>query len=268
MNIGFYQFKPEFGRINENIAKIYKNLTDVDFDLMVLPELASSGYFFSSKSEVEQCSEKIPGGDYCRMLTELCRDKNCFITSGVCEKSNDRFFNTAILVKPDGMIHAYRKIHLFYEEPRWFEPGNEEPPVVEIESEKFGKVKIGLMICFDWIFPETARTLALKGAQIICHPSNLVLPYCQNAMFTRALENHVFIITTNRIGTESSNGNSLTFTGESVIVDPKGNYFARASNDKEEIKVVQIDPAFALDKYVNKYNNVLSDRKPGLYKLD
>lgn len=269
MKIGFYQFKPEFGKIDENSARIYKNLIDQEFDLIVLPELASSGYFFfSSKSQLEEYSEYIPDGNYCKTLIELCRQKNCFIVSGLCEKSENVFYNTAVLVTPEGNIHTYRKIHLFYEEPRWFEAGNKKPPVIEIESEKFGKVKIGLMICFDWIFPETARTLALQGAQIICHPSNLVMPYCQNAMFTRSLENHVFIITTNRIGTERAEGKELTFTGESVIVDPKGNYLARASKNSEEIKIVEIDPVIALDKFVNKYNNVLTDRKPELYKLD
>jgi predicted amidohydrolase len=84
-------------------------------------------------------------------------------------------------------------------------------------------VKVGMMICFDWIFPESARTLALKGAQIIAHPSNLVLSYCQQAMFTRAVENRVFTITANRTGTEINGDKELYFTGKSVIVDTKGN---------------------------------------------
>ena len=268
MRAGFYQFKPEFGKIDENINKIYGKLNEADFDLIVLPELASSGYLFSSKSQLEEFSENIPDGKFCKMLIDICKSKNIYIVSGICERFKNSYYNSAILVEPDGRIHIYRKIHLFYKESSWFKPGSEKPAVIEIESGRFGKVKIGLMICFDWIFPEAARTLTLNGAQIICHPSNLVLPYCQNAMFTRAVENHVFIITTNRIGTERTEEEQLTFTGESVIVDPKGNYLARASNDMEEIVIVEIDPAIALDKYVNKYNNVLTDRKPDLYSID
>jgi len=75
-----------------------------------------------------------------------------------------------------------------------------------------------MMICFDWFFPESARTLALKGAQLILHPSNLVMPYCQDAMITRSIENRVFSITSNRIGREGG----YNFTGKSQIVSFDG----------------------------------------------
>ncbi|MEZ4690386.1 MAG: nitrilase-related carbon-nitrogen hydrolase [Ignavibacteria bacterium] len=91
-----------------------------------------------------------------------------------------------------------------------------------------------MMICFDWFFPETARTLALKGAQIICHPSNLVMAYCQTAMFTRALENRVFTITANRIGYDVRENKELFFTGESVIVSLKVNISAEAAKTKRK----------------------------------
>ena len=126
--------------------------------------------------------------------------------------------------------------------------------------------KVGLMICFDWYYPESARTLALKGAEIICHPSNLVLPHCPDAMVTRCLENRVFAITANRIGTEARGGKPpLTFIGNSEVVAPRGKILQRAPRDREEVAVVEIDPAEAADKVLNPYNDLLRDRRIELY---
>ena len=187
--------------------------------------------------------------------------------SGICEKADDLFYNSSVLFCPDGKYFVYRKIHLFDNEKKWFEPGNKILEVHEISGENFEKVKTGMMICFDWIFPETARTLALKGAQIICHPSNLVMAYCQTAMFTRALENRVYTITANRIGSDVRENKELFFTGESVIVSPKGEYLCRGSVDKEEICIAEIDPDFALNKNLNDRNNIFTDRKKEFYNL-
>jgi predicted amidohydrolase len=110
-----------------------------------------------------------------------------------------------------------------------------------------------------------ARTLALKGAQIICHPSNLVMPYCQKTMYARAVENRVFIITTNRIGTETRNDEELIFTGGSVIFDPKGNYLSEGTINEEELKIEEINQTDADDKFINKFNNVITDRREEFY---
>jgi len=130
-----------------------------------------------------------------------------------------------------------------------------------------GGAKVGLMICFDWIFPEACRSLALKGADIICHPSNLILPYCQTAMTTRAMENGLFTITANRIGSERRNGQELTFTGGSQIVDPRGRVLAQASRDQEEVVVVEIDPIQARDKNFTASNHLFRDRRVDLYEF-
>ncbi|MFO0767873.1 MAG: nitrilase-related carbon-nitrogen hydrolase [Nitrospiraceae bacterium] len=92
-------------------------------------------------------------------------------------------------------LGCYRKTHLFFEETLFFDPGDSGFQVWDV-----GGAKVGVMICFDWFYPESARTLALMGADIIAHPSNLVLPHCPDSMVTRCLENRVFSITANRIG--------------------------------------------------------------------
>ena len=112
----------------------------------------------------------------------------------------------------------------FYNEKLWFAPGNRPLEVYTI-----GTVTIGIMICFDWFFPEVARALAVKGADILCHPANLVLPYCPQAMITRCIENRVFAITANRIGTERRTEESLSFIGTSQILGTKGEILYRAS---------------------------------------
>lgn len=267
MRIGYLQFKPEFGNPEKNISKIRDMVLEKEFDLLVLPELANSGYLFNDIDELNELSEETTTGSFCAALKNICSEKNAYIVSGLCERSGKKFYNSSVLVDPDGEISVYRKLHLFDEEKLWFAPGNASPEVCEIKKDNFGKVKIGMMICFDWFFPETARTLALKGAQIICHPSNLVMSYCQTAMFTRALENRVFTITANRIGTDLREDKELFFTGESVIVSPKGEYLCRGSKDKEEICITDIDPDFALDKNITERNNIFADRQKIFYNL-
>ena len=124
------------------------------------------------------------------------------------------------------------------------------------------------MICFDWRFPETARTLALAGADLIAHPSNLVLPHCPQAMVTRCLENRVFAITADRTGVEERvHGHPLHFIGQSQVVDPDGNVLYRASKNDEEVRVVEIDINKARDKSINSKNDLFEDRRHDLYSL-
>ena len=269
MKIGYLQFKPELLNASANIEKVSDLISGENFDLLVIPELANSGYLFSSVEELEKVSENPDDGKFCNMLKKISRKKKSYIVAGFCEKVTDNgntfYYNSSILVFPDGKFRIYRKTHLFYDEKKFFLPGNSGFWVYDIYSEKYGAVKIGMMICFDWIYPEAARTLALRGAQIICHPSNLVMPYCQDAMYTRALENHVFTVTANRIGSDVNGNDSVSFTGQSVIINPKGEYLSRASSDKEELNIVAIDPLFAKNKFINEKNNLFEERRELFY---
>lgn len=168
-----------------------------------------------------------------------------------------------MLVNPNEKIFIYRKTHLFYEEKLWFTPGDSGFNVFEAKN----KVKVGMMICFDWMFPESARSLAVKGAQIIVHPSNLVLPWCQRAMFSRSLENRVFSITANRIGKETRCNGSLSFTGESQVLSVIGQTLIKASANEESLKVIEINPEDANKKDINKYNNIITDRRLDMYRV-
>lgn len=180
---------------------------------------------------------------------------------GFAEKSVN-FYNSAALIGPSGLVGLYRKIHLFNRENVLFTPGDFGFPVFDLP---YGR--IGIMICFDWIYPESARSLALKGAQLIVHPSNLVLPDCPDAMITRCLENRVFTATADRVGKEKRSGNELRFIGTSEIVAPNGTVLCRLGDEKEEISVVEIDLTLSNRKRINDHNDLLVDRRTRQYFL-
>ncbi len=262
MNIGFLQFEPIFLDVEENVNKIFsfiRNSSNIDF--LVLPELANSGYTFQNKGELEKVAEEIPKGYFTEKMCEIAKEKNLHIVAGICEKHGEKFFNSAILVGPEGYIDTYRKLHLFDREKMFFEPGNTPLQVYDI-----GKAKIGIIICFDWIYPETIRVLALKGADIIAHSANLVLPYSQTAMLARSIENRIFTITANRIGTEKNGEVEFYFTGQSQITSPKMDVLFRASKDKEELFMTTVDIELAKTKWLNEYNNLFDDRRPEFYR--
>lgn len=269
MFVSFLQFKPELGNVKENISRIqnllysYLKENNQKPDLLVIPELANSGYLFASFEELNNTSEEAGQGDFYEALQKISDNENINIVAGFNEKSREDYFNSAYIIRPNGKFDVYRKLHLFDEEKKWFKPGNKLGIYsIEVNGEK---INIGVMICFDWFFPETARSLALAGADIICHPANLVMPYCQRAMFARALENQVFTITANRIGKDINGDKDIFFTGESVILDPKGNYLARAKTDSEEIQTVDINPLLARNKFLNPNNNIFADRRVDVF---
>jgi predicted amidohydrolase len=264
MKAAFYQYNPIFGRKDENLEKFLSAVQDADTDLLVLPEFFATGYQFISKEEVEELSERVPGGHTTQFLSELARRKNFHIVAGIAEREGDSFFNSAILTGPDGFIGVYRKTHLFFEEKLYFTPGDTGFRVWNTEAGR-----IGVMICFDWFFPESMRTLALMGADIVAHPSNLILPYCPGAMPFRCLENKVFAVTANRIGEERrKEGQILKFIGQSEIVSPEAKVLVRAPENEEALMVTEIDPHAARDKSLNPMNNIFDDRRPEMYILD
>lgn len=261
MKIGFYQYRPQFGRINANLNKVLKKLEGVDADLIVLPELAFSGYYFSDRSEAFSLAEEPGDSATVHALTELCSRNDFHLVTGFTERAGDKVYNSALLIGPDGIEHIYRKLHLFNEEKFWFDAGDIPLSVQEVRG-----ARVGIMVCFDWVFPEAARTLALQGAEILCQPANLVLTYCQQTMLTRSLENRVFSVTCNRFGADKRPQGELKFTGRSQIVASNGDRLERAPAQREALVIVDIDPTQAHDKHITKHNDVLADRRPEYYR--
>ncbi len=261
MKIGFIQTSPKFGEKEENFKEIERLVNIEQADLLVLPELFATGYTFTSKQEVESFAEDSEG-QTASYLKELSNKTGAIVVGGFVEKGNGNIYNSAMMVYDENIVGIYRKIHLFFKENWWFSKGEYVPKVYTVND-----TKIGMMICFDWYFPETARMIALQGADIIAHPSNLVMPYCQNAMVTRCLENRVFAITANRIGKEQRGEDNFTFTGQSQITSYKGEILYRADTQEQCIKVVSIDSTNARDKSINNINDLFKERRTDIYQL-
>lgn len=260
MNVGFYQFVPEFGNVQKNVETMVDAVKAADADLVVFPELATSGYLFLKQSEVESTASAVPGPMSDAFL-KAAVETDTAVVVGFPEKADGVFYNSALIATPDGKVQVYRKNHLFNEEKLFFKPGNLGFPTFDVKG-----VKVGVLICFDHMFPEAARTLALDGVQIVCHPANLVLPgFAQITSCCRALENGVFWILANRHGTEDRKGRSLSYSGLSRIVDNRGNVIAQAGAADTGFYGVEIDPAKAFDKKVAPMADLFADRRPELY---
>ena len=260
IKVGFFQFAPQFGKPASNLSKVISALRNADADIIVLPELAFTGYLFQNREELDTLAQDPAESQIVSELTALCRQSDFFLVTGFAEKSGDRIFNSALAIGGDGLRHTYRKLHLFNTEKEYFDPGDTALDVIE----QCG-IKIGIMICYDWAFPEVARVLALKGADLLCHPSNLVLSYCQQTMLARCVENSVYAVTANRIGEEIRPRGSLAFTGQSQIVTPAGDLVYRAKPAEEKLFIAEIEVDEARDKTMTAQNHLFKDRRPEFY---
>lgn len=255
---GYIQFAPLFGMEEKNMAVI-DSLLDFgrDADIVIIPELPNTGYVFNSRSEAWNYASTVNESPYITFLLEKARSANQFIVSGFCEKENDKLYNSSILIGPGKIIGKYRKLHLFMDEKEIFEPGNLGMPVFNTEIGR-----IAMLICFDWAFPEAWRIMGLKGAQLVCHPSNLVLPHAQNAVPVHSLINRYFTITANRFGEERG----IHFSGKSIISSPDGKIISAAGKNDAITRTITIDLSLSENKNLTPKNHAYDDRRPELYQ--
>jgi predicted amidohydrolase len=259
--VGFVQGRPRFGRTQENLERALALAAPLGADLVVIPELWSSGYVFSSHAEVRSLAEDARDGPTARALAAAARRERRHYVAGFPEWHRGRAYNSAMLVGPSGVRAVYRKLHLFERERVWFAAGN-----LPLAVHRVGPARVGLMICFDWRFPEVARVLALLGADVLAHPSNLVFPQAQEAMRVRSLENQVYTVTANRTGIESRPDGRVPFTGRSQIVGPSGDVIARAGLREEGTRVAACDLAAARRKHLTAITPIFSNRRPEFYR--
>lgn len=258
------QFSPRRGEVPYNLRRMKELADGVDAGLLVLPELASTGYFFTDPDELRSLAEMPGSGDFCTWMRELAAGRNMVVIGGFAERTGDgTLYNAALIALPDSSYHVYRKTHLFYKEREVFSPGDSGFFVVEWEG-----VRYGTMICYDWRFPESSRALVLRGADIIAHPSNLVAAKSLwgPTMCTRALENKVIAVTANRCGSEEHDGEVLTFSGESQITAMNGRPLAVAGVEEECVIAADVRPFATRSKSFNAFNDILGDRRPEMYE--
>jgi predicted amidohydrolase len=256
------QTHPTFGDVAANLQAVERLLADhASADLVVLPELFATGYAFRDADEALALAERFPDGDTVQRMRSWSQRLGGVVVGGFPERDGDRVYNAAAVVADGAALRSYRKVHLFGFEPEVFAQGQEVFPVVDHRG-----LRVGVMVCFDWIHPEVARSLALDGADVIAHPANLVLPWCQRAMPVRALENGVFTVTANRVGEEDRPPRpALRFTGASTVASPSGEVLAQACPDTPEVLSVTIDPTRARNKRLTSGNDRFAERRPDLY---
>lgn len=263
--VAYVQGAPRFGRTDENLERGLALAATVTADLVVLPELWSTGYVFTSKRELASLAEDPARGATARALVAAAKRGKRHYIAGFAEAAHGRFYNSAMLVGPRGVKAIYRKLHLFERERFFFTPGD-----VPLAVHRVGPARVGMLICFDWRFPEAARSLALQGADVIAHPSNLVYRMAQEAMRWRSFENRVFVVTCNRTGTESRTTPkgerwSVPFTGRSQIVDPAGEVLVSSGKRDETAVAADCDLARARDKAMSALTDLWKSRRPEFY---
>lgn len=256
-NLGFCQINIAFENAEKNLKRIEKFYEKTKTDILVFPELSLSGYEIENRRTLKEISFEKKNKEF-KNLLRISRDMNKAIVFGFSEREGNKLFNSSMLIDERGRSFVYRKSHLFFNEKRLFDKGD-----TGFFTNRVKGAKVGMMICFDWFFPEAMRTISLMGADIVAHPSNLVMPYCQDAMKTRCLENRVFAVTANRIGEEEN----YKFTGGSRITGVNGDILADSGKKNECIKTCFIDLKKSRSKKINKENDLFKDRRRELYVL-
>jgi predicted amidohydrolase len=265
MLVAAAQIEPKLAEPERNLEACLARLEEAaaaGAELLVLPECAIPGYVFESAEEALPFAEEVPGPST-EVLERESRRLGMHVVCGLLERDGDTLRNAAVLVGPDGLVGTYRKTHLpFLGVDRFVVPGDE----LTVFDTPLGR--IGVEICYDLRFPEVTRTLALKGADIVAHPTNFpIAAKVQTELITvaRAAENRIYLLTANRVGKERSG----EFCGWSQIVDPYGTRLAEAGETEEVLLVADVDVEKARDKdYVipGEYELYLfGHRRPELY---
>jgi predicted amidohydrolase len=232
-------------------------------DVVILPELATSGYMFSSTAEAAQVAIT-PEHELLREWASEAARGGIVLIGGFCEQGDDgHVYNSAVVYDPSGLRALYRKLHLWDNEHTIFTPGSAPPPVIDTPVGR-----IGVVICYDLEFPELTRSVALAGAQLLAVPTNWpLLPRPDGerrpsevviAMATARM-NRMAVACCDRVGTERGQD----WTGGATIVDVDG-WVAAESRDPGMV-IADVDLGLAIDKRLTERADVFGDRRPELY---
>jgi predicted amidohydrolase len=233
-------------------------------DLVILPELANSGCDLGPREHALQFAEEVPDGPTTRAWRKEAENSGICVVGGLLEREGDTLHNSAVLLGP-GVAGRYRKTHLWDKEKLLYEPGRELPAF----DTPLGR--IGLLICYDAWFPEAARTLALKGAQILCIPSNAPDDWVPEGQrrgdltmlnvhcIASANANRLFIAAANRVGDG--------YLGRSCVVDVTGGVLALASATEEGMVSAEVDvERVSLEKRLTDASHTFGDLNPAVYE--
>jgi len=266
ITVAAVQMDPKLGLVRENrerLLDLLREAAKTGAKLIVFPEAALSGYCFETLDEALAASEPVPGPTV-QAFTQACQELNVYTIIGMLEIADDKLYNVAVLIGPQGLVGCYRKAHLpFLGVDKLADKGDTG---FQVYDTPLGR--IGILICYDLRFPEAARSLALNEADIIALPTNWPEGSDSAPDFiapTRALENRVFLVACNRCGCERDFG----FIGKSTLVDPSGKRLAQAGPG-EEIITATFNPMLARQKRLvirpGEFEmDTIGDRRPELY---
>lgn len=238
------------GDVAGNVAAVRRKLAaaaDAGARLVVFPECVLTGYGFPSRAAMLECAEPLPGPST-DLVAADCAKYGVWAVYGLLERAGDKLYNACAIVGPNGYFAGYRKLHLpCLGADRFADPGDRPFAVHDL-----GGLRLGVHICFDGSFPESARIMTLLGADLIVLPTNWADNARRMATLvprTRAFENHVYHMAVNRVGVESG----FHYVGHSSVCDYLGDYTAYADHDREAILTSEIDPEAARQKRVVHY---------------
>ena len=223
--------------------------------LIVTPEMGTTGYCFLNRKEISSLVEQIPGPTT-EKFYEIAKKFNCFIVIGLPEvdKETQLYYNTAVLIGPKGIIGKHRKSHSYIAEPKWSAPGQDHL----VFDTEIGK--IGILICMDIHFIETARLVALQKADIIIHISNWLGERTPGPYWiSRAFENSCYLIEGNRWGLERT----VQFSGGSCVINPDGS-IASVIDKGDGLAYANIDISWSRKRQVLN-EKIFNDRRPEMY---
>ncbi len=253
LQVAAIQFEPTQFRKEDNIRQLLILAAEAakgGARLIVMPEMATTGYCWRDRQEVAPYVESVDG-ETCQRFCALAREHHCYLVVGMPEEDSRTglYYNSAVLIGPAGIIGVHRKTHPYISEPKWAANGDLGHQVF---ATPIGN--IALLICMDIHFIETARLAAVGGAQIICHISNWLAERTPSPYWlTRAWENGCALVESNRWGWERT----VQFSGGSCVVDSDGRLLA-ARDDGDGIVAATITLA--------PHNVALQKRRPELYQ--
>jgi 5-aminopentanamidase len=266
INVACAQLAPVFGYVERNralAANAVETAADAGADLVVLPELCTTGYSFADSSQARELGEPAAGPTLAGWR-ELAGDRHVAIVGGFCELDREgRPRNSAAIVDPRGVQYVYRKTHLWDREQLIFLAGSAPPPAIDTTAGR-----VGLAICYDAFFPEVMRALSLAGADVIAVPMNSPVidpptsPLAVELVLALAAANvnRVFVAQADRAGSEPG----IEWAQASVICDPVGNMLAGPVRGAALLQAT-CDLTVARDKSLGLRNDVFADRRPELY---
>jgi N-carbamoylputrescine amidase len=236
-------------------------------DLVVLPELANSGCDLSREHALALAEElEDPGTPTLQPWRRASEETGILVIGGLLEREGDALYNSALVVGPGNFLGRYRKTHLWDREKLLYEPGRDLP----VFQTPF--CNIGVLICYDAWFPEAVRTLALRGADLLCIPANAPNDWVPEGQrrgdltmlnvhaISHANTNRLFVACANRVGD--------SYLGRSCIVDPTGGVLAFGSATREELIHVEIDAGRPhREKHLTKRSHAFGDRNLAVYGL-